>query len=327
MFAKITFNSIFLLFVLTTYAQSDTGEKNNTKLIKITNKVYMLQGNGGNIGLSFGNDGIFMIDDQYAEDIEEIQKDIKKVSNKPIKFLINTHFHGDHTGGNEALAETGTIIFSQENVRDRLQKMMKTDTKKISEDILPVVTFKEDLTFHFNGEKIYVFHVHNAHTDGDAMVYFPDSNVLHTGDVLFNGKYPYIDIENGGSLKGCIAALEMAAKIINEDTKIIPGHGNLATYEDLKLTINMLSTLYQRVKTEYIKQKTEAEVLTMTELTKTYDDQGYGSGFIKTEAFVKMLYSEVTKERSSIDQMEATNKEALKKYEQMKKEREEKQKE
>lgn len=286
----------------------------------------MLQGKGGNIGLSFGNDGIFMIDDQYAEDIEEIQKDIKKISKEPIRFLVNTHFHGDHTGGNAALAETGTVIFSQLNVRDRLQKMLKRESTKISEVALPVVTFNDDLTFHFNGEKIYVFHVHNAHTDGDAMVYFTDSNILHSGDVFFNGKYPFIDTENGGSVKGYIAALEMATKIINEDTKIIPGQGNLGTFKDLKDTIIMLQTLYNRVATAYVNRKTEAEVLNMSDITKMYDDQGYGDGFISTEAFVKMLYSEVEKKRASIDQIEETNKAAREKYDKMMKDREEKQK-
>ncbi|WGF93809.1 MBL fold metallo-hydrolase [Aequorivita marisscotiae] len=326
MISKIFLNTFLLFSVLTVYSQSDTGEKNNTKLLKITSKIYMLQGKGGNIGLSFGNDGIFMIDDQYAEDIEEIQKDIKKISKEPIRFLVNTHFHGDHTGGNAALAETGTVIFSQLNVRDRLQKMLKRESTKISEVALPVVTFNDDLTFHFNGEKIYVFHVHNAHTDGDAMVYFTDSNILHTGDVFFNGKYPFIDTENGGSVKGYIAALEMATKIINEDTKIIPGHGNLGTFKDLKDTIIMLQTLYNRVATAYVNRKTEAEVLNMSDITKMYDDQGYGDGFISTEAFVKMLYSEVEKKRASIDQIEETNKAAREKYDKMMKDREEKQK-
>ncbi|MEM0517802.1 MBL fold metallo-hydrolase [Aequorivita flava] len=326
MISKIFLNTFLLFSVLTVYSQSDTGEKNNTKLLKITSKIYMLQGKGGNIGLSFGNDGIFMIDDQYAEDIEEIQKDIKKISKEPIRFLVNTHFHGDHTGGNAALAETGTVIFSQSNVRDRLQKMLKRESTKISEVALPVVTFNDDLTFHFNGEKIYVFHVHNAHTDGDAMVYFTDSNILHTGDVFFNGKYPFIDTENGGSVKGYIAALEMATKIINEDTKIIPGHGNLGTFKDLKDTIIMLQTLYNRVATAYVNRKTEAEVLNMPDITKMYDDQGYGEGFISTEAFVKMLYSEVEKKRASIDQIEETNKAAREKYDKMMKDREEKQK-
>ncbi|MDC7999431.1 MBL fold metallo-hydrolase [Aequorivita todarodis] len=326
MFSKFVLNTAFLFFVLTAFAQTDTGEKINTKLVKVSNKIYMLQGNGGNIGLSFGNDGVFMIDDQFAEDIEEIQKQIKKMSDKPVRFLVNTHFHGDHTGGNAAMAQTGAVIFSQENVRKRLQGMIQRDTKKIPEEALPVVTFSEDLTFHYNGEKIYVFHVHNAHTDGDAMVYFTSSNVLHTGDVFFNGKYPFIDIENGGSLKGSIEALGKARLIINEDTKIIPGHGNLGTYKDLQKTENMLSVVYKRVYANYLNKKTEDEVAKMTDITKEYDAEGYGTGFISTEAFLRMIYKSVAGERKSIENNAEKNKQAREKVEKMMKEQEHKKK-
>jgi glyoxylase-like metal-dependent hydrolase (beta-lactamase superfamily II) len=286
----------------------------------------MLQGNGGNIGLSFGGDGIFMIDDQFADDIEQIQEDIKKKSDKPVRFLVNTHFHGDHTGGNAAMAQTGTVIFSQENVRTRLEGLIKKETKKIPRESLPIITFSEDLTFHFNGDKIYVFHVHNAHTDGDAMVYFMDSNVLHTGDVFFNGKYPFIDTENGGSLSGTINGLEKALQAINEDTKIIPGHGNVGTYKDLQNTMEMLNTIYKRVYTQYVNKKTEAEVIAMADLTKEFDSQGYGEGFIKTDAFLKMVYGEVANERKSTEDNAEKNQQAREKVERMIKERAEKDK-
>jgi len=326
MFSKIILNTVFLFFVLTAFAQSDNGEKTNTKLVRVNNKIYMLQGNGGNIGLSFGNDGVFMIDDQFAEDIEHIQKEIKKVSDKPVRFLVNTHFHGDHTGGNAAMAQAGTVIFSQENVRNRLQGMIRREAKKIPQEALPLVTFSEDLTFHFNGEKIYVFHVHNAHTDGDAMVYFTDSNVLHTGDVFFNGKYPFIDIENGGSLTGYINGLEKARLIINEDTQIIPGHGNVGTYNDLIKTIDMLSIVYKRVYANYINKKTEDEVAKMTDPTKEYDADGYGTGFISTEAFLRMIYKSVALERKSIEDNAEKNKQAREKVEKMMNEQEQKEK-
>ncbi|MBK5212115.1 MAG: MBL fold metallo-hydrolase [Flavobacteriaceae bacterium] len=320
MFTKLIFSTILLFSVSIVFAQTDTGQKTNTKLIKVSNKIYMLQGNGGNIGLSFGDDGVFMIDDQFADDIEQIQNDIKKKSDKPIRFLVNTHFHEDHTGGNAALAKTGTVIFSQENVRTRLQGLIRRENKKIPQEALPMVTFSEDLTFYFNGEKIYVFHIHNAHTDGDAMVYFTESNVLHTGDVFFNGKYPFIDTENGGSLKGCVDGLEKAMMVINEDTKIIPGHGDVGTYSDLRKTIDMLGTIYKRVFTQYLNKKTEDEVAKMTDITKEYDDQGYGEGFIKTEAFLRMIYKEVAKERSPMDKNNEKNEKAREKIEQMQKE-------
>lgn len=320
MLSKLIFSALLLLSVFTVYSQSDTGAKFNTKLIKVSTKIYMLQGKGGNIGLSFGPDGVFMIDDQYAEGFEQVQKDIKSISNKPVQFLVNTHFHGDHTGANAALAETGTIIFSQENVRTRLMGIIAAEKSKVPQTILPVVTFSEDLTFHFNGEKIYAFHVHNAHTDGDAMVYFTDSNVLHTGDVFFNGKYPYIDTENGGSLNGYLAGIEKALLVINEDTKIMPGHGNVGTYKDLQKAANMLSIVYKRVTMNYINKKTEEEVAKMTDLTKEYDAQGYGSGFISTDVFLRMLYKEVEKERSDIDSNAGKNQKAREKLEQMQKE-------
>ncbi len=320
MFSKLILNTAFLFFVLTAFAQTDTGQKVNTKLIKVNNNIYMLQGKGGNIGLSFGSDGIFMIDDQYTDGIEQIQEDIKKKSDKPVRFLVNTHFHGDHTGGNAAMAQTGTVIFSQENVRNRLQGMIEKDSKKIPQEALPIVTFSEDLTFHFNGEKIYVFHVHNAHTDGDAMVYFTDSNVLHTGDIFFNGKYPFIDIENGGSLKGCIEGLEKTLLVVNEDTKIIPGHGDVGTYKDLQTTVNMLSIVYKRVFANYLNKKSEDEVAKMTDITKEYDALGYGTGFISTEAFLRMIYKSVAAERKPIEDNAEKNRQAREKLEKKMKE-------
>ncbi len=326
MISKILLSAAFLFSALTAFSQNDNGEKMPNKMIKVNNPIYMLQGKGGNIGLSIGYDGIFMIDDQYSEGIKQIQEDIKKKSDKPVRFLLNTHFHGDHTGGNAAMAETGTVIFSQENVRDRLQKIMQNEEKKIPMESLPVVTFSEDLTFHFNNEKIYIFHLHNAHTDGDAMVYFTGSNVLHTGDIFFNGKYPYIDTENGGSLMGYIEAIEKALHIINEDTKIIPGHGNVGSYQDLQSALDMLYTVYKKVTANYINKKTEEEIVKMTDITKQYDYLGYGTGFIKTEDFLKMVYGEVAKERSYIKDNEAVNKKAREKVEQMMKEQEKKKK-
>lgn len=317
MFYKYVFYFSVLLLSTAALAQADNGEKNNTKLVKITNKIYMLQGKGGNIGLNFGNDGVFMIDDQFAEDFEEIQKQVKKVSNAPVRFLVNTHFHGDHTGGNAAMAATGATIFSQENVRARLQAMTQQDSKTISQEALPIVTFSEDLTFHINGEKILVFHVHNAHTDGDAMVYFTGSNVLHTGDVFFNGKYPFIDIENGGSLKGTVEAIGKALMLINEDTKIIPGHGNVGNYRDLQNAENVLSTVYKRVYTHYVNKKTVDEVTKMADLTQEFDAEGYGSGFISTEDFLKMLYKSVALERKEIEDNAAKNAKAREKVEKM----------
>lgn len=271
----------------------------NTKLIPVHDSIYLLQGQGGNIGLSFGADGIFMIDDQFARGYPKILETIRTISDRPVKFLVNTHFHGDHTGGNMEIAKIGAIIFSQENVRMRLEEMINDPESKIKASSLPIVTFSEDLTFYFNGEKIFVFHVHNAHTDGDAMIYFIQSNVLHTGDVFFNGKYPFIDIKNGGSVIGCIEALKKAMLVINEDTKIIPGHGDVGTFDDLNYTITMLEDIYEKVKS--VKSQSEDEVAKMKNLTSKYDTKGYGDGFINTETFLRTVYKDVMAEKSKYD--------------------------
>ncbi len=321
MFLKKIFFGALIFTFCNSYCQVDNGDKMFTKLIKVNKDIYMLQAKGGNIGLSIGSDGIFMIDDQYAEGIEQIQEEIKKKSQKPVEFLLNTHFHGDHTGGNPAMAETGTTILSQNNVRERLLQKIKNSTEKISEKVLPVITFSEDLTFYYNGEKIYVFHVHNAHTDGDAMVYFLKSNVLHTGDVLFNGKYPFIDLENGGSVEGYIQAIQKAKLIINEDTKIIPGHGDVATPKDLDEELYMLSKVSRMVTTEYLKKKSEDEVAKMTNITADYDAKDYGKGFISTEAFLRTIYKDVANGMEGRDSNNEKNRKAAERIEQIKKDR------
>lgn len=317
MFSKIALRISLLFFVSTTFSQTDTGEQVHIKLINVSNKVYMLQGDGGNIALSFGNDGTFMVDAQGFEGIEQVQKNIKRKSDSPVPFLVNTHFHEDHTGGNSKMAKIGTIIISHENVRAKIQEMMRKETRKVPQETVPTVTFTEAMNFYFNNEKIHVFHVPNAHTDGDAMVYFSKSNVLHTGDVFFNGTYPFIDIENGGSLTGCITGLEKAFALIDRDTKIIPGHGNLATYQDLRKSIEMLTILYKRVTQEYIKGKTEEEVAANKTLTSDYDALGYGDGSISAESFLKILYKAVAKERADIDQNAEKNRKAREKVKKM----------
>ncbi len=320
LFKKIIL-SLFLFTAFCGYSQTDNGDKMFIKLSQVKNNVYMLQAKGGNIGLYFGRDGIFMIDDQFAEGLKDIETEIRKKSKKPVQFLVNTHFHADHTGGNPAIAETGTLIFAQENVRTRLQEMIDNSKTKVSEKMLPIITFSEDLTFYFENEKIFVFHVHNAHTDGDAMIYFTNSNVIHTGDVFFNGKYPFIDLENGGSVQGCIDALNKLANVINEDTQIIPGHGDVGNMEDLKYTINMLTNTYKRVWSKYLAKNTEDEVAKMTDLTAEYDAKEYGNGFITTEAFLRTIYKDIAQLKEGKESNNEKNRKAAEKIEQIKKQR------
>lgn len=281
--------SLLLVFsTLVSFAQTISSEKNEFNLLSITEHIFMYQDKGGNIGLSVGEDGVFMIDDQFSDGIPNVMKAIESISTQPVEFLINTHHHGDHTGGNADMAKTGTTIFSQENVRKRLE----TSEKTIQEG-LPIITFSEDITFHYNGDKIFIFHVHNAHTDGDAVVYFTNSNVIHTGDVFFNGKYPYIDTSNGGSVSGYIAALKKIAMVGNEDTRIIPGHGNPGTLADVTYAATMLETIRSRIAVAVEVGASEEEVLAMKELTAEFDAKDYGNGFISTEKMVQVIYDEV----------------------------------
>lgn len=297
---KITLT--FLLFCTgIIFSQTDSGEKTNLKIVKANKDVYMLKGKGGNIGLNFGKESVLMIDSQYAELSEDILKAIRQISKKPIKMLINTHFHGDHTGGNTALNKEGAVIFSHKNARERLAGIVNSDQKKIDDSALPMVTFTEKLQFHHNNETIQAFHIENAHTDGDVAIYFPKSNVIHTGDVFFNGGYPFIDTKSGGSVEGYLKGLQKIKMMANEDTKIIPGHGDLGTVNDIKFTINMLNDIYKQVRFQYTKEKSLQEVIGMKEITSKYDKKGYGEGFISTDKILTTIYNEIKKENGPVD--------------------------
>lgn len=250
---------------------------------KVSDHIYMLQGAGGNIGVSTGEDGIFMIDDQFAPLSDKIMAAIKTVSDEPVKFLVNTHFHGDHSGGNENFEAAGALIVAQDNVRKRLSENKKTG--------LPVITFSEDATFYQNGDDIFLTHVHNAHTDGDALVYFAQSNVLHTGDTFFNGRFPYIDMNRGGSIQGDLEAAQKGLMLINNETKIIPGHGALATRDDYKKYKNMLESVVKEVSKAISMGKTEQEVIAMESITSSfYTDQETANDFISGPKFRKTAY-------------------------------------
>lgn len=209
---------------------------------EVSNGIYMLEGAGGNIGLSVGENGAFVIDDQFAPLSEKIMAAIRSVTDKHVEFVLNTHHHGDHTGGNEAFGEAGAYIVAHDNVRKRLD-----DDEDVADGALPVITFSESATFHRNGQEIHIFHPDNAHTDGDAIVFFRTANVVHMGDVFFARRYPYIDIGSGGGINGYIAALETAGALMDEETKVIPGHGPLSAKADIEATAAMLKDVRARV--------------------------------------------------------------------------------
>lgn len=256
---------------------------------KVTENIYMLQGAGGNIGISTGEDGVFMVDDQFAPLSEKIQAAIATVSDKPVTFLMNTHFHGDHSGGNANFEAKGATIVAQDNVRKRLAES-KTEG-------LPVITFSDDATFYMNGNDIFLTHVHNAHTDGDALVYFTQSNVLHTGDTFFNGRFPFIDVRRGGSLKGDIEAAKKGLMISNDDTKIIPGHGGLATKADYKKYHEMLQGIHDNVSAAIQQGKTEDQIAAMESLTSQwFTDEETKEDFINGEKIRRTAYQSISQE-------------------------------
>jgi glyoxylase-like metal-dependent hydrolase (beta-lactamase superfamily II) len=217
--------------------------------------VYMLTGRGGNIGLSVGEDGAFVIDDQFAPLTEKILAAIATVTDEPVRFVLNTHWHGDHTGGNENLGEAGALLVAHENVRLRLsmdQVLERvgrpvTEQPASPEGAWPVVTFTRDVTFHLNGDDLHAFHVEHAHTDGDAIVHFRRANVVHMGDTFFRGRFPFIDTASGGSIDGLIAAAGRALAVMDADTRIIPGHGSLSGREDLREYRDALKTMRDRI--------------------------------------------------------------------------------
>jgi len=278
----LKFLLVTIAFSVVSFTRAQNFDNVTITTTKLADYVYMLVGAGGNIGVSVGDDGVFVIDDQFAPLTTKIEAAIKTLSDKQIQFLVNTHYHGDHTGGNENMKKLGTTIIAHDNVRKRLEDKPK--------DALPVITFNDELSLHINGEKISVFHVEHAHTDGDALLYFTKSNVLHTGDVYFNKRYPYIDLNSGGSVNGYIEAVKKGLSAINDDTKIIPGHGELSTKAEYQFFLEMLETLKDNVLSEIKKGKTEDEVAANSEITKVYDDLGYSWNFISSEKIRRTFY-------------------------------------
>lgn len=264
---------------------------------KIADGLYMLQGAGGNVGLSTGADGAFVIDDQYAPLSEKIIAAIRKETDQPIAFVLNTHWHGDHTGGNEALGATGAYIVAHDNVRKRLKEGLTFSNGEAEPPApagaLPVITFSDKTTFYWNGREIHVFHPAPAHTDGDAIVDFRDANVVHMGDVFFNGNYPFVDLDSGGDLDGYIAAQEAVLAITDKKTKIIPGHGPLASKKDLQSTVDMLKDVRARIQALIDAGKSEDEAVAADPLADLNPEWSWE--FITGETMTRAAYRSLSR--------------------------------
>lgn len=278
-------------------AQQDFSQVKIT-VVPVVPGVYMLQGSGGNIGLSVGKDDAFVIDDEYAPLTDRIRAAIATVTPKPVRFVVNTHWHGDHTGGNENMANGGAILVAQENVRRRMStaqfnEFFKNKTPASPSAALPVITFSDGISFYVNGDSVQVTHVKNAHTDGDAIVTFRGANVVHMGDTYFNGIYPYIDVSSGGSLTGIIAAADRVLSMTDESTKIIPGHGALGNRASLMEYRKVMVSVRDRVSTLIAKKRTLQQVISAKPLAD-YDDT-WGKGFMKPEQFLTIAYASLAK--------------------------------
>jgi cyclase len=267
------------------------------KVIPVASGIYMLEGLGGNIGLSVGKDDAFLIDDQYAPLSAKIKAAVATVTPKPVRFVVNTHWHFDHVGGNEALAGSGAIIFAHENTRRRMSsdQFIAAMNRKVPASptaALPVITFSDTITFYTNDDTVRTFHVANAHTDGDAIIFFRKANVIHMGDTFFNGRYPLIDLSSGGSLVGMIAAANQGLAMTNADTRFIPGHGPLATRADLVRYRDMLVATRDRVGKLIAEHRTLKEILDAKPLADL--DAQWGNGNIKSDQFLTIVYQSLT---------------------------------
>lgn len=281
--------SLSLMFATGTVVAAET----KITAEKVKDKIYMLHGGGGNVGLFIGADGTFLIDDKFAPMSDAIMTQIKKVGGDTPKYLLNTHFHGDHTGGNHHFGQQGALIISHDNVRKRLQQgsyiaAFDMKTPPAQTPALPVITFSQKMHLHLNGDDVSAIHIPSAHTDGDSIIHFKKANVIHTGDTFFNGFYPFIDAANGGTVKGMIAAADTILALTDGKTKIIPGHGPLANKADLQRFRDMLATAYKSLSTLKNQGLTADQAVQKKPLAAL--DAQWGNGFLGTDKWIKVVY-------------------------------------
>ncbi len=299
--ATLALAAALLCTLATAQEKTPDWSKVQIKVTKVAGNIYMLEGQGGNIAASVGEDGIVIVDDEFAPLAEKIQTALKNlgITDKPVRFVINTHYHGDHAGGNAPFANSGSTLIAQDNVRKRLASggtagnggSMKIEVKPAEKAALPIITFEHDVTVHLNGEDIRALHFPSGHTDGDAIIFFPKNNVVHMGDDFVRYGFPFIDVASGGSVQGMIDGVEKAAAQLPADVKVIPGHGVLSNLDDVREYIKML-------------KETSAVVQKALDAHKTLDQMKqekilapwakWSSDFVSQDIFIETLYNSLT---------------------------------
>jgi len=283
-------------------AQDQDFSKVQIKVTKVAGNVYMLEGGGGNIGASVGEDGIVIVDDQYAPLADKIQAALKGITDKPVRFIINTHYHGDHTGGNEYFQKQAPII-AHDNVRKRLESgggagnggSVHMDFKPAPKGALPIITFDHDVTVHLNGEDIRALYFPAGHTDGDSVIFFPKSNVVHMGDDFVTYGFPFIDVDSGGSINGMIDGVEKVLGQVPADVKIIPGHGPISSVTDVRAYLDMLKATREAV-ANAIKGGKTVDQMKQEKILDPW--KKYDGDFIKADAFIETIYNSLTGQKN-----------------------------
>src|SRR5579864_6789252 len=300
---KVRIVLVFFVFACTlAVAQDQDFSKVQIKVTKVAGNVYMLQGAGGNIGASVGEDGIVVVDDQYAPLADKIQAALKGITALPVRFIINTHYHEDHTGGNAYFQKQAPII-AHDNVRKRLEMggsagnggSVHFDAKPQRKEALPIITFDHDVTVHLNGEDIRALYLPAGHTDGDSVIFFPKSNVVHMGDDFVTYGFPFIDVDSGGSIDGMIDGVEKVLAQVPADVKIIPGHGPISSVADVRAYLDMLKGTREAV----AKAIKEGKTLDQMKQAKLLDPwKKYAGDFINADAFLETIYNSLTGQKN-----------------------------
>ncbi|BBM82342.1 MBL fold metallo-hydrolase [Candidatus Uabimicrobium amorphum] len=286
---------VLVFFVLSSMLVAQKAQINTHD---VGDNIHMLTGPGGNIAVSIGKDGVFIIDDLYARHYKEVTAAITKLTDQKVRFVINTHWHADHSEGNELfVVNHNSTVLAHDNVRKTMAepqmiKYFKSLRPASPEKALPVITYSKTMTLHFNGQDVVLIHVPNAHTDGDSIVFFQQANVIHMGDTFFKGRYPFIDQDHGGSIRGIIEAANKVLQIATDKTKIIPGHGSISSTKELTDYRNMLMEVEKRVQKLVDDKLTLKEIIAKDPLKDL--NPVWGQGFMKSELFLTILFDDLS---------------------------------